>query len=135
MEENNKQQQKTIDLGKIANLLWTKKMTFVKVWVVTFILSCIWIFPQPRYYVCEVMLAPESSDENAMGGISSLASSFGLSLGGGSDAIYPELYPDLMSSTDFVVSLFNIPVVSLDGKIKTNLYEYESSLAAYDEHS
>ena len=33
MEENNKQQQKTIDLGKIANLLWTKKMTFVKVWV------------------------------------------------------------------------------------------------------
>lgn len=126
MEDNNKQQQKTIDLGKIVNLLWTKKMTFVKVWVVTFILSCIWIFPQPRYYVCEVMLAPESSDENAMGGISSLASSFGLSLGGGSDAIYPELYPDLMSSTDFVVSLFNIPVVSLDGKIKTNLYDYES---------
>ena len=126
MEENNKQQQKIIDLGKIASLLWAKKMTFVKVWVVTFILSCIWIFPQPRYYVCEVMLAPETSDENAMGGISSLASSFGLSLGAGTDAIYPELYPELMSSTDFVVSLFDIPVVSLDGKIKTNLYDYEN---------
>lgn len=125
METNNNQKQ-IIDLKKIITLLWSKKKTFVKVWVITFILSCVWILPQPRYYVCEMMLAPETSDDNAMGGVGALASSFGLSLGGGSDAIYPELYPDLMSSTDFVVSLFDIPVVSLDGTINTDLYNYEN---------
>ena len=59
MEANNNQKQKYIDISKIAALVWEKRKTFVKVWVVTFILSCVWILPQPRYYTCEVKLAPE----------------------------------------------------------------------------
>ena len=40
------------------------------------------------------------------------------------DAIYPDLYPDIVSSTPFITDLFNIPVKDLEGKIDTTLYCY-----------
>lgn len=125
MENENKKPK--IDVSYIVGLLWGRKKLFFKIWTTVFILSCLWIFPQPRYYTAEVMLAPEAGGDNAMGGLGSIAASFGLNLGGlsSSDAIYPELYPDFMTSTDFVVSLFDIPVKSLDGEINTTLYDYE----------
>ncbi len=122
MEYNNKE---VIDIGKILKLLWNKKKLFFIVWVVTFFLSCLWILPKPRYYKASVVLAPEFAGENLGGGLSSLASSFGVSLAAsGSDAIYPLLYPDLISSNDFLVSLLDIPVKSADGEIDCNLYTY-----------
>jgi uncharacterized protein involved in exopolysaccharide biosynthesis len=47
-----------------------------------------------------------------------------LEMGGGYDAIYPEIYPDLMSSKDFQVSMFSTKVKSLNGEINTNYYDY-----------
>ena len=90
MEERNKSDQKIIDLGKVFHALWAKKKLFFKVWLVTFILSCVWILPQPRYYTSEVKLAPEMNGEDVGGGLSSIASSFGFNIGGigGQDAIY-----------------------------------------------
>ena len=116
-----------IDLGKIAKLLWSKRKLYYKVLPVVFVLSCIWIFPQPRYYTCTVALAPEAqSDKLSGGGLSSLASSFGLNLegGAGSDAIYPMLYPDLFDSPEFLVSLMNIKVSTADGGVNTDYYTY-----------
>lgn len=129
MEDNNINNNIFISIRDIINKLKKKKFLFLKTLSLTFILSCIWIFPQPRYYTAEVMLAPEANDDSGIGGLSSIASSFGFNLGGmsGSDAIYPELYPDLMSSTDFIVGLFNINVKSLDGTIDTDLYNYEAT--------
>lgn len=114
-----------IDLVAIAKKLKTKKKTFFKMWGVVFVLSCIWIFPQPRYYTCEVSLAPEATGESLGGGLASLASNFGINIGGSStDALYPILYPDLMESTDFLVSLMSIRVTTVDGDIDTNYYSY-----------
>lgn len=115
----------TIDLGKIALTLWAKRKKFLYVWVIVFILSCIWILPQPRYYNCSVSLAPETTGENMAGGLSSLASSFGVNLGGASsDAIYPMLYPELMESNAFIVSLLDIHVTTDDGTVSTDYYTY-----------
>ncbi len=127
METNNNQKQ-IIDLKRIITLLWSKKITFVKVWVITFILSCIWILPQPRYYTCEVKLAPEVSGTDVTGGLSSLASSFGFNIGelGGNDAIYPMLYPDLFKSPEFVTALFNVQVRTIDDGISSDYYTYLS---------
>lgn len=114
-----------IDFAELGKTLWRKKMLFVKVWLITFVLSCIWIFPQPRYYNTKVSIAPESSDAKDMGGIASLASNFGLNIGNGSnDAIYPQLYPDLFKSTDFLVGLLDINIQTKDGAIKTDYYTY-----------
>ena len=42
----------------------------------------------------------------------------------GSDAISPTLYPDLVSSKEFAVSLFDVKVTTEDGKINTDYYTY-----------
>ena len=91
------------------------------------ILGIIVAFSIPRIYKAQVMLAPEESGGSSLGSsISSLASMVGMDmqLGNGSDAIYPEIYPDLMGSTKFLVDMFDVRVKSLDGEIDTNLYDY-----------
>lgn len=115
-----------IDLGKVVKVLWRKRKYYIYVLSITFVLACVWIFPQPRYYDSSVALAPEATGESLQGGLSSIASSFGFNLGdlGGSDAIYPLLYPDLFTSPEFVVGLFDIRVKSIDGEIDTDYYTY-----------
>ena len=115
----------TIDISLIAKTLIVRKRIFFIMWPLVFVLSCIWVLPQPRYYRCDVSLAPEAAGEDMAGGLSSLASNFGINLGGGgTDAIYPMLYPDLMESNDFIVSLFSIKVKSDDGSVNTDYYTY-----------
>lgn len=124
METQNSHQQ-TIDLGKLFRTIWENKKRFYKVWAITFVLSCIWILPQPRFYTCDVKLAPEMNGEDA-GNLSSIASSFGFNLGagGGQDAIYPELYPELFESPEFIVGLYGIQVTTRDYELTTDYYTY-----------
>lgn len=114
-----------IDIHNILKDLWARKLTFLIVWIVTFVLSCIWILPQPRYYTTTVSIAPETGDKTG-GSLSSLASSFGMNVGNSmtSDAIYPQLYPDLFKSTNFLVGLFDITVTTKDGELTTDYYTY-----------
>ena len=125
METQNNNQQ-IIDLGKIFRTIWDNRRRFYKVWAWTFVLSCIWIFPQPRFYTCDVKLAPEMNGEDVGGGLSSIASSFGFNLGGaaGQDAIYPELYPELFESPEFIVGLYGIKVTTKDHELTTDYYTY-----------
>ncbi len=122
MEEKKKN---VIDLRELTKTLWSRKKLFMKVWIITFILSCIWILPQPRYYTTTVSIAPESAEGNAAGGLASIAANFGLDIGrNASDAIYPQLYPDLMSSTEFLVGLLDIQVTTKDGEVSTDYFTY-----------
>ncbi len=118
--------EKKLDFNKVVRILYTKKMLFVKGVIISFVLSCLWILPQPRYYVSEVSLAPESGNTNMDGSITSIASSFGFNLGGAAsgDAIYPLLYPDIISSSNFLVSLFDIQVINEEEDIRTDYYTY-----------
>lgn len=125
MTDNTKDSKDVIDLVELFKTLLSKKKKFFIVWIIVFALSCLWIFPQPRYYTCEVSLAPEATGEAMGGGLSSLAANFGFDLSsGGSDAIYPSLYPDLMESNRFVVGLLNIRVKKEDGSVDTDYYTY-----------
>lgn len=122
MEEKKKA---VIDIRQIIKKLWNKKNLFIKVWIITFILSCIWILPQPRYYTASVSISPESAESKELGDLASLASNFGMNIGNGSsDAIYPQLYPELFESTKFIVGLFDIKVKTEDGEIETDYYTY-----------
>ena len=121
-EQNNNKN--IINLGTIFKTLWMKKKVFFIMWPIVFALSCLWIFPQPRYFDCNVSLAPEVMTEDG-GGLSSIASSFGINLGGGgNDAIYPMLYPDLFESNEFIVGLLNINVKTENGEVNTDYYTY-----------
>lgn len=84
-------------------------------------------FGTPRIYKSAVKLAPEMSGGNALtSNITKLSSMIGMnmSFGNDNDAIYPEIYPDMMKSNDFVVSLFPIRVRTADGSIDTDYYDY-----------
>ena len=118
--------QHNINLARCWEILMQRKKVYVITLAIVFVLSCVWIFPQPRYYRSSVALAPEYASESA-GGLSSIASSFGFNIGamgGGSDAIYPTLYPELFQSPDFIVSLYDIQVKTEDGAIETDYYTY-----------
>lgn len=116
-----------IDLRVIFQKLWHKKLVYLLTIIISFILGCIYILPMPRYYTTSVSLAPESDNADmASGNLGSIASSFGINLGGmqSSDAIYPLIYPDVISSTNFIIPLFNIKVTTSDGKLTTTYYDY-----------
>ena len=125
MEE--KKNSEVIDLRLLWEKLWFRKKLFIKVWVITFVLACIYIYPIPRYYSSSTKLAPEVGGNSLAGGaLGSLASSFGFDLGNmeTNDAINPMLYPDLMEDNGFVAGLFHIKVTSEDGEISTDYYDY-----------
>lgn len=121
MKEENKE--KVLDLTKILPALLKGWKYYIIAFVGTVLFSLIFVFTIPRYYTCKVMLAPEVTDTK--GGLSSLMSSFGLgNLEGSEDAISPMLYPDLMESRDFVVSLFPVQVTTKDNSVSCSYYEY-----------
>ena len=135
MEQNQiKPQQKapqtvTIDFGAIAQSLKKYRKLYFKVLAIAFVVGAVISMSIPTYYKCEVMLAPESGGgSGSMGQLASLASSFGVNIGGGGsangDAITPTLYPDLMKSTDFKTSLFPIKVHRKNEKTSMSYYDY-----------
>lgn len=126
MEERQKIE---INVVKAINLFWSDRKKMIVYGIIGGIIGVVIAFSVPKFYKTSIMLAPEASSNNLMGNISSLASMVGMdmSFGDSNDAIYPEIYPDLMQSTEFITSLFPITVVSKDGNIKTTLYDYEKT--------
>lgn len=115
-----------IDLRVVFRTLWKKRWLFVKVWVVVAVLSCVYILPKPRKYVTSLSLAPEMGAQSTGGTLSSLASSFGFDIGSvqSEDAFYPELYPDLMATNEFLVDLLYVNVKTQDGAVDTTYLCY-----------
>lgn len=112
MEEKKKHREIDV-LGLALKVLkeWKTLFTFL---FVAGIVGLIVTFSTPREYTSEVILAPELSSGGLgmTGNLADLASSFGVELGSKSsmDAIYPELYPEVFASTDFLLQLFDVPV-------------------------
>lgn len=125
MEENKIKNPDVIDLRLVVKKIRDNRKVFYKVLPIVFVVSCIYIFSQPRYYTADTKLAPEM-ESSAAGSIGSIASAFGFDLSNmqTSDAITPLLYPDLMEDNTFITNLFNIKVQSLDGEINTTYHDY-----------
>ena len=120
---------------KIYKDLLKHRRLFYKVLPITFVLAVIYSLSIPKYYGCTVKLSPEMSSSRVNSGLMSLANSFGFNMmkgpgGMGTEALFPTLYPDLINSTDFKVSLFPVPVTIEGNKEKgikdrtMSYYEY-----------
>lgn len=118
-------QQNRIDLRALAREFWSHRRTFLVVWSVVLVLSAGWIYSLPRYYKCEVKLAPENGSPS-MGGLASIASSLGFNLhdADNPDAISPTLYPELFTSPEFLVDVLSIQVTTDDARVTTDYYDY-----------
>lgn len=123
-----------IDFGKIYKDLLKHKKLYYKILPTAFIVAAIFALGLPNYYTCIVKLSPELSSTRSTGGLAALASSFGINLssaagGMGSEALFPTLYPELMNSTDFKTSLFEVPV-TIEGNKKKG--EKDCTMSYYD---
>ena len=101
-----------IDFMSIWKALWKYKFLFVKVLVITFVISCLLTLSLHNYYTAGVTLAPEMSNRNTGGALSSLASTFGVNLGGAAnsaDALSPTLYPDMITYYEYLRDQQRIP--------------------------
>ncbi len=124
--ENKEEHLKQIDVLAIAKEMKKHKKLYLIALPVTFVLSCLLILCVPRYYTSTAKLAPEISSFSSSS-LGDIASSFGFDLGGSAangDAIFPELYPELIESNDFMVGMFDVKVKSKDGSINTTYYDY-----------
>lgn len=107
-------------------LLKSKKKQMILLGVLTTIFAIVVAFSIPRIYKARVVLAPETAKGNMASSISSLASMIGLygnnNMTG--DAIYPEIYPEIFNSTEFITELFGIKFHTSESKEAITLYEY-----------
>lgn len=112
-------EEQEIDLMELATKLWAKKK-FIFKWVIGGIVAGLIIaFSIPKEYTTKVVMAPEIKSNNRAGsGLSSLASLAGINLssGSGTDAMSPTIYPDIVSSIPFSISLFDVEVQTADKK-------------------
>lgn len=103
-----------IDLLAIGKKLIQNRKTLYISAGIGAVIGLIVAFSTPKTYTASVVLAPETSSSGGglTGGIAGMASAMGIDLNGNtsSDAIYPEIYPDVIASHDFVLSLFDVPV-------------------------
>lgn len=128
MEEQNIKKQKEMDIVGLVLLLWNKRKRIIINCFIGGILSIIVAFSIPKQYTSTVVMAPEfSSGASVSGSLGALASMAGFNLGGLSgseDALYPELYPQIVSSTPFLCDIMNLQVETMDGELKTSVYDY-----------
>lgn len=118
--------EKEIDLLELAAKLWHQKKKLIKWSVCGAVIGLIVAFSIPKEYATSVKLAPEANDSKvSAGGLGALASMAGLgSSGGGADAVYPMLYPDVVSSVPFVTSLFDVVVPMKEDDRKMTVQQY-----------
>lgn len=112
------EEEKEIDLLALAGKLWQARKT-IGWWLLGgIVVGLIIAFSIPREYTATVKLAPETNDGKSSGSLGALAAMAGIGGGSsGADAVYPQLYPDVMESVPFVVGLFDVPVPDKDAQI------------------
>ena len=125
--EENKKDMTPIDFIQIAKKLWAHRKTYFWVLPATLILTYLYMICIPRYYNCTVSLAPESSGNAMAGSLGSIASSFelgNLAKLNTNDAIFAEIYPEVIKSKKFISELMVVDVKTKKGDISCNYYTY-----------
>jgi hypothetical protein len=132
MAEDNKynnfqeEEELEIDLMEYARKLWASRKLLLKVAGIATIVGVIIALGTPKTYTANVTLAPESgkSGGGGLSGIASMLGVGGLSMSSDADAFNVTLYPDVVSSTPFIIDL-------LDTKVKQLESENDTTLAGY----
>lgn len=101
-----------IDWMGYLNTLWSHRKTIIKITAICAVLSVIVALCQKRTYHVGVTLAPEvQSSSSRAGGLSGIASMLGIggaTMGASTDALNITIFPEIVNSTPFIVSLFDV---------------------------
>ena len=118
---------KIADFVELISNLWAHRKRIIMNCFWGGILSIIVAFSIPKEYTSEVVIAPEISAASGItGGLGALASMAGINMETEEEAIYPQLYPQIVSTTPFLCDLAALKVDCKYRKdsISTNIYNY-----------
>ena len=141
MTENNnytnlpqEEEELEIDLMEYARKLWAARKLLLKVAGIAVIVGVVIALTTPKQYTVNVTLAPEmgKSGGGSLSGIASMLGVGGFNMGSDADALNVTLYPDIVSSTPFILDLMDTPVSMIDEELPDTtlvgyLQEYTSS--------
>ena len=118
----------SIDLKPYIQKALKKWKTIVLFAVIGAVLGGVIGISTPKTFTSRAVVAPELVTRATSGGISSLASLAGINMNtmALTDAMHPDMYPVIIHSTSFYVSLFDVPVTvaDKDSLVHTDLYDY-----------
>lgn len=112
-------------MGILRQLLAIRKKLY-KAAAVGVVLGIFIALTTPKQYTVSITLSPEMGSSKSGSGLASMAASFlGTSIGTDSpDALNATLAPDIVTSTPFLLELFDARVVSQDKQIDTTFTAY-----------
>ena len=115
-----------IDLIELARKLWASRRLILKCCAVAAFAGIVVGYSIPKEYTSKAVLSPEATGMQGMSGsIGQLAGMMGFNVGNSSkDAVYPMLYPDVVTSVPFLTDLFPVEVTDRKGELTTTLYDY-----------
>lgn len=119
-------EEQEIDLIDLLRKIIAMRKTLYKAAGIGLVVGIIIAFSIPRQYTVSVTLAPEMSSDAKSNGLASMAASL---LGGGTmsnspDALNATLSSEIVSSTPFLLELFDTRVQTLDKELDTTLVTY-----------
>jgi len=133
MEEqlNNKplatEEESSIDWQLYITKVWKGRKLIILVTFIFAVLGVVAALTSQRKYSTTVTLAPElgkSGSSSSLSGIASMLGMGGMQMGNSSDAYNVTNYPDIVQSTPFITSLFDIRVQDPENKVDTTLIGY-----------
>lgn len=110
------EEEQEIDLMEYARKLWEARKTLLRAAGIAAVLGVIIALTTPRQYTVSVTLAPESSKSGggSLSGIASMLGMGGFSMGSDADALNVMLYPNIVSSTPFILDLMDTQVKTME---------------------
>lgn len=105
----------TIDIGQVFRRIADKKWTILIITALSALIGVATAINMPNEYVSQVQILPELESKDGVGGLSkfkSLAGLAGVDLSsfGSTEAVRPDLYPNILQSTPFLLEVLDMNV-------------------------
>lgn len=115
-----------INLMEYARKLWKAKKLLLKVAGIAAIVGVIIAISIPKEYTASVTFSPESgkSSSSNLSGMAAMLGIGNINMGGDANALNISMTSDIVTSTPFILELFNTQVKTLDGKQDTTIIAY-----------
>lgn len=119
-------EEQEIDLLDLLRKVIAMRKTLYKAAGIGLVVGIIIAFSIPRQYTVSVTLAPEMGSDSKSSGLASMAASFlgAGGMGNSADALNAALSSEIVSSTPFLLELFDTRIQTLDGELDTTLVTY-----------
>ena len=123
---NTATEEREIDLLELGKQVWGRRKFVLKVCGIALIVALIIVFSLPDEYTTTVLLAPEtvSGNSGSMGQLATMITGVRASYQSNMQDLTPEVYPNILGSTPFLIGLFNVPVKDSKLQLDTTLYVY-----------